>query len=221
MKTITSSRIRRRSDSRVPSRRRRGISAFWLMITLPVLLILFCFVINVANLWMARVELENALEASALAAVLDWAESGGTSGTLDARLVGVDYGAANTIRSESTVIGTNWDSNAAADNPNENLLCDTTRADPSNGVLPNGNLIFGAVFNPANSDELVFDASAVAGCSNEQFAVRAQATVPVPLLLSRQWFSTESYCVTARVTAVYDCRTGRPKLVRIDRFLCP
>ncbi|MCS7303479.1 MAG: pilus assembly protein TadG-related protein, partial [Thermoguttaceae bacterium] len=62
-------------------RARRGIATFWLLLFVPVFLVLLGLVVNVANLWLARVELETALEAAALAAVKEWGEnlSGGTS----------------------------------------------------------------------------------------------------------------------------------------------
>ncbi|MCL6507990.1 MAG: hypothetical protein K6T59_13295 [Bryobacteraceae bacterium] len=48
-----------------------------MLIWLPCLLALFVGLVGVANLWLARVELENALEAAALAAVKQWGEAGG------------------------------------------------------------------------------------------------------------------------------------------------
>src|SRR6185503_11453281 len=74
-----------------PRCRRRGSATLWMIIWLPCLLTLFCVLVGVANLWLARVELENALEASALAAVKQWGDANGAGGTLTARDVGVGY----------------------------------------------------------------------------------------------------------------------------------
>ena len=57
-------------------RLRRGAVTLWTVLFMPVLLVLFFVVVEGVNLWLARVELENALESSALAAVKHWAESG-------------------------------------------------------------------------------------------------------------------------------------------------
>ena len=65
-----------------------------------MLLVLFAVVVEGVHLWLARVELENAMEAAALAAVKEWAAwpSGPDSGwTHAARIVGQQYAAANTI----------------------------------------------------------------------------------------------------------------------------
>ena len=47
--------------------RRRGWTTLWLVIWLPVMMALFCGLVAVASLWLARVELENGLESAALA----------------------------------------------------------------------------------------------------------------------------------------------------------
>lgn len=120
-----------RHDRRAP----RGVVALWTLLMIPVLVVLFAVVVEGVHLWLARVELENALEASALAAVKEWAEtsSGPAAGwTANARLVGQQYAAANTINQTSVSIGTNPGAFNLATNPNENGPCD-------------GHLVFGAV----------------------------------------------------------------------------
>ncbi len=67
------------------------------------------------------------------------------------------------------------------------------------------------------------------GGDRRPFAVRAQATVigtPADGILQAAAssfglfnFGLEGYCVTAKATAVYDCETHRPRLIRVDRFL--
>jgi Flp pilus assembly protein TadG len=75
--------------------RRRGVSTLWLLLTLPVFLTLLAFTVNIANLWLARVELENSLEAAALAAVREWGEGSSTDAAKD---VAIAYAAANPVR---------------------------------------------------------------------------------------------------------------------------
>jgi hypothetical protein len=74
----------------------------WFIVALPALLTLLCIILEVANLYLARTELHNALESAAQAAVKDWAENFGMTGgdTLNARVVGNNYALANTINGE-------------------------------------------------------------------------------------------------------------------------
>lgn len=78
--------------------RRRGVSTLWLLLTLPVFLTLLAFTVNIANLWLARVELENSLEAAALAAVREWGEGSSTDAAKAAKDVAIAYAAANPVR---------------------------------------------------------------------------------------------------------------------------
>ena len=110
------------------ARARRGISTFWLILVLPLFVILLCFVADIGNVWLARVELENAMEAAALAAVKEWGDQGGGS-TLQPRQVGRTYALVNDVNGAGVPIDLNYDPTRL---PNENLSCE-------------GNLVFGAV----------------------------------------------------------------------------
>jgi Flp pilus assembly protein TadG len=139
---------------------RRGMATLWLIIWLPVLLVLFCILVDGAHLWLARVELENALEAAAQAAVREWGKAAGGD-TLIPRQMGQAYAAANIVRGDAVVLSENYDGSAVPGgpvNPNQNLSYVLAEA------LPTANFIFGVVndvdtdSNPATPDELVFDA---------------------------------------------------------------
>lgn len=134
---------------------RRGISTLWLILTLPVFLTLLVFTVDISNLWLARVELENGLEAAALAAVETWGRSGDGS-TDNPRDVGVKYAAANQIRGLPITIAKNLDPAPTAANPNENLTCCAVVGNP-----PGGNLIFGTI---TENDPLTFDAGTQPSC---------------------------------------------------------
>lgn len=125
---------------------RKGVSTLWLLLLLPLIFILLCFVVEIGNLWLARAELENAMEAAALAAVKEWGDAGGGSTSL-ARDFGVDYAAANTVRDTPVTITKNYNAGNA---PNQNVNC-------------TGNLVFGAI--TATSPNIVFDAGVAPGCS--------------------------------------------------------
>lgn len=128
---------------------RRGVATVWLVLFLPLLMLMLCFVVEIGNLWMARAELETALEAAALAAVKEWGDNSGGD-TLVERNVGVTVAAANYVRGNPLVIGTNY--TAANINNNTNSTFPPTTA----------NLIFGAITQ--TSPTVVFRPSIIPSC---------------------------------------------------------
>jgi len=193
--------------ARLTARRRRGVAALWLILSLPVLVILLGVVIEIGNIWLARVELENALEAAALSAVKEWGDQG-TPATQPARNVGVTYAAANTVTGDPVGIDPNYDLTEAN---NQNDSC-------------SGNLIFGAV--TTNTVPWVFDTRVQPGCgvADPAFGVRAQATAPVNSVCCRLFGATlNTFNVSACATARYVCTSNRPELIRVrpENFICP
>jgi Flp pilus assembly protein TadG len=82
-----------------PLRRRRAIVTLWTLLCVPVLILVLLGVAEVNRLGQARVQLENALESAALAAVQEWGEQGGGSKTIAAaRAQGRAYALANTVQ---------------------------------------------------------------------------------------------------------------------------
>ena len=60
------------------------------------------------------------------------------------------------------------------------------------------------------------------GGEGEPPAVRAQAILPVRVPCGRLLGLCDGYYyVSACVTAMYVCETQRPRLIRVDRFICP
>ena len=141
--------------------RRRGWTTLWLVIWLPVLMALFCGLVAVASLWLARVELENGLESAALAAVKEWGDAGGGD-TLVPRQVGVAFAAANCVRGTHLALATNYAGEQAP--CNQNLTCD----------LADGNLIFGAI-DDSDPDHVVFSAGVCPSCALGNVLVDASA----------------------------------------------
>jgi len=156
---VASARSRR--PARADRFRRKGIAVLWAIVTIPIFLVLICGVVHIANLWTARVELENALEAAALAAVKEWGDAGGGS-TQVPRQIGVEYAAANRVACAPVVISANLHPSPSADNPNANLTCTVGKPDPANGIPPSGNLIFGAI--TSQQDPMTFNAGIRPGC---------------------------------------------------------
>jgi Flp pilus assembly protein TadG len=146
---------------------RRGSATIWLIVTLPVLLILFCFVLNIAQQWLARVELENALEAAALAAVKEWGDANGGD-TLIPREVGVEYANLNRMRGFRVQIGTNYEPDPDLGGVNQNKLCDVVKGPP-----PDGNLIFGAITHDDPEFPITFNAGVRPSCAAGRVLVDA------------------------------------------------
>ncbi|MEQ8789772.1 MAG: pilus assembly protein TadG-related protein [Pirellulaceae bacterium] len=151
-----------RSASRTRSRR-RGAATVWLIILLPLLVILLGVVIEITHLWVARVELENSLEAAALAAVKEWGDANGGLGTAPARNVGVEFAQLNCVNGVPVEIGSNLGL-VAANNPNLNRLCDPQKSDMDLTTLPrpDGNLVFGSIID--NNGTLEFHAELEPSC---------------------------------------------------------
>jgi hypothetical protein len=63
--------------------RRRGLATMWLIMFGPVFLVMLYFVVEIGHLYLAKTELNNALEAAALAGAQRWSQAGAT--TADAR----------------------------------------------------------------------------------------------------------------------------------------
>ena len=86
--------------NRQPSHRaRRGIVTLWTLLFVPLLFVILGAVIEVGRMWQARVQLENALEAAALASVHEWAHRGGQAKEIAAsRAVGELYAHANSVQ---------------------------------------------------------------------------------------------------------------------------
>jgi hypothetical protein len=61
----------------------------------------------------------------------------------------------------------------------------------------------------------------LSGDSNRKFGVRAQAIIPVADFGCVFLGTVPQGCVQAKSTAIYDCVTRRPRLIRIDTFICP
>jgi hypothetical protein len=159
--------IPRRRRPRRPVR--RGVVALWLIVALPVLLMLVCLLIEIGNIWLARVELENALEAAALAAVKEWGDSGGGD-TQTPREVGVTYAQANAV---TGVAPAPFLSNRDPGNaPNQNADCA-------------GNLVFGAITHGAIPYE--FNAGVTPSCGGAPVLFDASGQGNLQTASNNEW----------------------------------
>ncbi len=134
---------------------RNGIATIKIVLLLPLFITLLALVLEIGNLWLARIELENALESAALAAVKEWGDNNGAGGTFTPRNVGNEFGKSNTVADVPMNLGLidpnlNFDDSDPVNNPNQNLTC------------PDGVLIFGAI--TSIDPEVVFNAAVVPNC---------------------------------------------------------
>ncbi|QDT89940.1 hypothetical protein [Gimesia algae] len=178
---------------------RRGIAILWLVIWGSFFLTFFCVVLELATLWEAQVELNDALDSAALATVSEWNTMRNLSNysTEIPREVGIDYAAANTVLGVPVPLTSNYDS---GNSPNENETCA-------------GNIILGNL----TSSGSVYEFNA--GTTGNLLAVRVQATIPLNGFCTAM-FGATLFDVSASSTAYFDSLDGKPKLVRISAYTC-
>jgi hypothetical protein len=176
---------------------RRGVATLWVIVAVPVLLTLLVVVGDVANLRLARIEAENAVEAAALASVKHWHEGGDSAPHRhDARATAVVYAAANTVVGQPVVIGAN-------EGP----------SDDNDNASPAGDVVLGKI---TGSGLLTFNHSS--SPDPGEFGVHVHANVAVPSLFSSfGGFSFGPYSVFVQATALYD-GAGEVRLVRVQSF---
>lgn len=188
---------------------RRGISALWVIILTPCLVVALCLVIEVANLWIARAELETAVEAAALAGVKSFREDLVTpNDTQDDRNVAVDYFESNDVRRQNV----NNDANFMLD-PNYN----GANTNGNNNV--NGELVFGAIISASGANPHVFDPNTEPDCTlgnDLPHAVRARKTLRINSVCGNLFgITTTGFDVQAEAYAFYGCGAGSPQLIRV------
>ena len=199
MKQISSSPLKPFRSNRKPrlrSRRRRGIAALWVILVTPAFLLLLCFVADIGKLWLARTELENGLEAAALAGVRSWGEASGGP-TAAARGTAVEYAAANVAAGQTISIASNF---GPLSPPNENASA-------------TGDLLFGSATQAGNA--WIFDSNGTPDCNlGRPYAVRAQGSATVTSFSDGfLGMSVGPYAVSAETTAIYDCTLMQPRIV--------
>jgi Flp pilus assembly protein TadG len=187
----------RRSPYRAGLRHRRGLAGVWVIAAGPALLTMLCFTLEIGNLWLARGELETALEAAALAAVKEWRDTNSAS---QARDFAVVYAAANTIAGAPVILSRNDGGGGV----HGNLVC-------------NGEIVLGEI-RGANCDSFVFDANSSPVAA---YGVRTRKTAQVtPVFQNLFGVPIGPFFVSAQVEAMCEAPEGLPKLVRISQYLC-
>jgi Flp pilus assembly protein TadG len=172
----------------------------WLLLAIPAFLVMLCTAAEIGNLWLARTELETALEASALAAAGQWRLSGDTA---QARDFAVAYAAGNTVVGDSLTLARNDGGSGL----NENASC-------------SGDIVLGAITG-ATCSSLVFDANSHPVPGTSGYGVRAQKVWEVtPLCRSMFAVPLSTFTVSAEATAMCSGSSQLPRLVRVQQVLC-
>lgn len=140
--------------------RRRGMVMVWILLLVPAIAVLIIMLTDLANIWQARIELKNALDAAALSAVKTWGE-GGT--TLQSRQ------SANTTFSNNTILGQTFNLSTAEGG------C------ANNNVSSDGEILLGSVDDAVPGFE--FDCTGTPTCfAGDIQVVFAVDTNPIPAL---------------------------------------
>ena len=201
---------------------RSGVAVMWLIAAAPAVLIMLCVMVEVGHVWNARIKLEVALEAAALAGVQTWADAsaadahaapGAFAKTSAARDAAVAAAGANTISGTGLVL----DRNETADGLD-------TAYDNTNCT---GDIILGG-FPVAGGT--AFNASAAVSCggADVDFSVLAQDTLSVTAICQNLFgVPIGPFTVSGRSIATSRCTGGgattveNPQLVRVTGVTCP
>ena len=180
-------------------RARRGVATLWVIVSLPAALCLLAVVIETGNLFLARVELLNAVEAAALAGADAWQDGAGAGSQAAARNRAAELAAANTVNGQPVVI-----------DPNPgNAMCGVNPSIAANVVI---------VGTITGATPYTFHADATPPQNNR--AVRVHGSAAVNSVLAEVCGITiGSFEVTAHATAR---PTGdEAELIRIGAVICP
>ena len=172
---------------------RRGVVTLWTLLCLPLLMLMLLVIAEYASTWHGRVQVENAVEAAALAAVQHWGDlGGGAANAAAARDAGRLYALANTVHGRQVDLD---DSATAA------------------------SVTWG--FGTATPNGTAFDFTP-APAATAQFAVMIQAAVKVPRFCkSIVGNAIEDSTVVVTTAAYYDPskKPCRPRLIRVGEVL--
>jgi Flp pilus assembly protein TadG len=183
------------------ARDRRGSFVVWLLIALPIMLLMLLGVTGIGSLWLARAELSNLADATALAGAKVWGDGADdATNRTAAHLAAQALGESNTILGVASALSANNN----AGNTNNNDTCP--------GTITLGRLNGG-----------VFAADQVPLAVNER-ACRAELTTTVTLPFLGSMGVVGPFTISASSVAYYDgvaVGTGTPRLTLITSATCP
>jgi uncharacterized membrane protein len=167
--------------------RRSGAAALWTLIVVPALVGGLLFVADAGRIWLARIELQSALEGAALAGVQTYRATGNAS---QARTVTQQYAAGNLAGGVPVTLALNG------------------------GNVATGNILSGSITGA--DANLQFNLSGNPNCGATDFGIGAQAAHPFPSLFASFLGQTFGpYTVRGRAFARDSCATNLRQAVRI------
>jgi len=195
---------------------RPGFVLLWVIVAIPAIVFLMGAVVDISRVWIARIELTNALEAAALSGVKTWGEAG----TNDSGARANARGDAVIAAAANTVIG----QHPYADSPNPTSPAEAVvvTLDPNgenggaNGnTLSTGELVLGQL-TPSGSG-FSFNANTVPG--QNEFGVRAYKTMRIYSIWKPMFgIPLGPYTITADAVALYDDTNGQPRIVHVVSY---
>jgi Flp pilus assembly protein TadG len=173
------------------TRPRRGSAVVWILVATPAILVLFMVVLSLASIWQARAELQNAVEAAALAGAKFWGDNADTpANRTSARLAAQALYQSNTVFGKLVTIATN-------DNPSAT----------NNNASTSGPILLG------NLTSSTLQVNQTPGAVNERACYVIATASVTPLLQGLGVLGP--FTVKASAVAVYSGTTqgsGRPQL---------
>lgn len=178
--------------------RRSGIATVWIIAGVPAFLTLLIMLTDLGTVWQARAELETALEAAALAGVMQWKVA--PADTITPRNTANSFAQANTVVGQTFTLDLNFNG-----------------ADPNGNAFCQGEIVLGQIDLAHN-----FEAGTVPAAP-DYFGVRVKKTIAVgSLWTSFAGVNFGPYNVTARTTARLQVAAGgTPQLVLLNSYTCP
>ncbi|UUO07963.1 pilus assembly protein TadG-related protein [Blastopirellula sp. J2-11] len=201
----------RRSITR---RSRRGVSVLWLIVIMPLALTGLIFTIETGRLWLARAEVEDALEAAALAGVIEWDQTLEVNNQISTQ---IPRQMAAEMAESNTVQGINF----AFSDPDLNYLpyeVGQIQTHLNGNKQASGELIFGAITQ--TQPTVIFDPEANPLLPTYYRAVLARSAFQIPSQCSLGGFSLGPFTIQSETVAMID-EAGRARIVRIDAIATP
>lgn len=197
-------------------RSRRGISTLWLILFMPVALIGLLMTIETGRLWLARMEVEDALESAVLAAVIEWGEHNEQAphSTLPARQVAADFAESNTVLGAPFSLG----DASLNHNPGVGQNPGMGQGHNNQNASADGVLVFGAITQIQPT--VIFNPQANPHDEHHYYAVLGQASFQIPSQYNFGGFALGPYAISAQTVAVID-EEGRARVIRVDSIASP
>jgi len=178
----------------------------WLIVVLPVLIFFFGIIVDVSRIWLARVELTNALEAAALSGVKTWERDHGD--------LSAPRTSAQTAAAANTVIGLTSVSGSSPQRSTVNLELNGGGNPSNNGNADlYGQILLGKLTPAADGARFEFHPDQTPQDEGE-FAVCAQKKIQLQSVWNKFFGNAVGpYHISCNAVAVFNA--GQPRIVAV------